>query len=172
MYRILPTLFYIKELPINFLVCFFLNILRCQCVSFDNFKPNFLIFLFSVLMFVSHVLQSRLLLAATLLQDTHARSLQNFILTAFDLSRDLMITPKRIQYARIREEALYRSLLHLSYNKQDEIKNMITNTIFDIRDEVLRKASDFVFHGKGTFIELLHFSTLSLTIEDPSKRTY
>ncbi|KAG8175431.1 hypothetical protein JTE90_019129 [Oedothorax gibbosus] len=101
----------------------------------------------NVLQFVSHNLQSKLLLATTLLQDTHVRSLQNFILTAFDLSRDLMITPKRIQYARIREEALYRSLLHLSYNKQDEIKNMITTTIFDIKDDVLRKASDFVFHG-------------------------
>ncbi|GIX99300.1 hypothetical protein CDAR_447771 [Caerostris darwini] len=99
----------------------------------------------SVLMFVSHVLQSRLLLAATLLQDTHARSLQNFILAAFDLSRDLMITPKRIKYARAREDALYRSLLHLAYNKQNEIKSMIAHTVFEIRDEVLNKAADFEF---------------------------
>ncbi|GBM95682.1 Dual serine/threonine and tyrosine protein kinase [Araneus ventricosus] len=99
----------------------------------------------SVLMFVSHVLQSRLLLAATLLQDTHARSLQNFILAAFDLSRDLMITPKRIQYARLREEALYRSLLHLASNKQSEIKSMIAETIFEIRDGLLQKASEFDF---------------------------
>ncbi|PRD30925.1 UNVERIFIED_CONTAM: Dual serine/threonine and tyrosine protein kinase [Trichonephila clavipes] len=104
---------------------------------------------FVVLMFVSHVLQSRLLLAATLLQDTHARSLQNFILAAFDLSRDLMITPKRIQYARAREESLYRSLLHLAYNKQTEIRNMITETIFEVRDEILRKAADFSFQSKN-----------------------
>ncbi|KFM64300.1 Dual serine/threonine and tyrosine protein kinase, partial [Stegodyphus mimosarum] len=101
----------------------------------------------SILLFVCHVLQSKLLLAATLLQDTHARSLQNFIMAAFDLSRDLMITPKRIQYARLREEALYKSLLDLAHNKQDEIKNMIVGTIFEIKDEVLQKAANFRFQG-------------------------
>ena len=103
---------------------------------------------YSILLFVSHVLQSRLLLAATLLQDTHARSLQNLILAAFDLSRDLAITPKRIRYARQREEALYRSLLDLAYNKQVEIRNMIVSTIREIRDEVVKKAANFRFQGK------------------------
>ncbi|XP_015923211.1 dual serine/threonine and tyrosine protein kinase isoform X2 [Parasteatoda tepidariorum] len=119
----------------------------------------------SILMFVSHVLQSRLLLAATLLQDTHARSLQNFILAAFDLSRDLMITPKRILYARQREEALYRSLLNLSHNKQNEIKNMITTTIFEIRDEVYSKAENFAFRGVKSdefFTETLTARTVHL----------
>lgn len=100
------------------------------------------------MLFVSHVLQSRLLLAATLLQDTHARSLQNLILAAFDLSRDLAITPKRIRYARQREEALYRSLLDLAHNKQVEIRNMIVNTIREVKDDVLKKAANVRFQGK------------------------
>ncbi|GFT13454.1 hypothetical protein NPIL_257201 [Nephila pilipes] len=134
----------------------------------------------SVLMFVSHVLQSMLLLAATLLQDTHARSLQNFILAAFDLSRDLMITPKRIQYARAREEALYRSLLHLAYNKQAEIKNMITQTIFEVRDEILKKAAEFNFqnlaidqylmdHPTGRIVHLCMSEIREMVVEHVNK---
>ena len=33
-------------------------------------------------------------------EDTHARCLQSLILAAHDLARDVMVTPKRIQYAR------------------------------------------------------------------------
>lgn len=112
----------------------------------------------SLLLFVSHVLQSRLLLSATLLQDTHARSLQNLILAAFDLSRDLAITPKRIRYARQREDALYRSLLDLAHNKQDEIRNMIVATTREVREEVLKKAANFQFQGNhiSSSISYLH----------------
>lgn len=101
----------------------------------------------TIVLYVSHVLQSKLLLAATLLQDTHARSLQSFILAAFDLSRDLMVTPKRIQYAKLREDALYRSLLHLASHKQDEIRNMIVATVSEMRESIVTEAASYQFQN-------------------------
>ena len=45
-----------------------------------------------------------------------------FINSAFDMARDISITPKRVSYARAKEDELFRSLMDIANRKQEEIK--------------------------------------------------
>ncbi|CAH1264384.1 DSTYK [Branchiostoma lanceolatum] len=101
----------------------------------------------SLLLFVRAVLQTHLVRAACVLYSAHTRCLQLFIASAFDMARDIMITPRRIEYARARERELYDSLVAISDRKQDEIKNLIRETVTNIREELLADAASYSFIG-------------------------
>eukprot|EP00058_Branchiostoma_floridae_P000349 XP_002585837.1 hypothetical protein BRAFLDRAFT_289705 [Branchiostoma floridae] len=107
--------------------------------SFDQFP--------SVLLFVRQVVQTQLVRAACVLHSAHTRCLQMFITSAFDMARDIMITPRRIEYARARERELYDSLVAISDRKQDEIRNLIRETVANIREELLEDAASYSFIG-------------------------
>ena len=83
-----------------------------------------------------------------LLNVVHARCLQNFIETAFDMQRDMIITPRRLEFARQKETELYSMLMEMALKKQDEIKRIIAETIADMREDLLQKAADFEFEGE------------------------
>ncbi|XP_064632295.1 dual serine/threonine and tyrosine protein kinase-like isoform X2 [Lineus longissimus] len=106
----------------------------------DNFSST-------LLLFVRHVLQSYLIRASTLLNNVHTKCLQNFILTAFDMARDMMITPKRLEFAREKENELYLSLMDIAVEKQDEIKALILDTITNAKDDLLQMAAEYDFVG-------------------------
>ncbi len=44
-----------------------------------------------------------------------------FILSAFEMAREMQITPKRLDYARMKEAELYESLMKIAEKKQDEM---------------------------------------------------
>ena len=69
--------------------------------------------------------------AASSLHDALACCLQSLILVAHDLAHDVMVTPKRIQHAREKEELLYKQLMELASKKQSEIKDLASSAVLD-----------------------------------------
>ncbi|WAR26949.1 DUSTY-like protein [Mya arenaria] len=87
--------------------------------------PNFETFLQAFMSFSEQTMQRYLVNAVTVLNQTHIRCLQTFIICAFDMARDVLVTPKKIDFAREKEEGLYKSLFQIAVDKGDEIREMI-----------------------------------------------
>lgn len=80
-----------------------------------------------------------------------------FILTAFDMARDQIITPKRIVYARNKCLELYSSLMQSTLQKQQEIEKLISTTINELKNEIIDDAGRLCiaqseFLGKRLFL--------------------
>ncbi|GFO28845.1 dual serine/threonine and tyrosine protein kinase-like, partial [Plakobranchus ocellatus] len=97
--------------------------------------------------FSRRTLQAYLVNAATVLNNSHTRCLNMFILSAFDMARDMLITPRKLEFAREKEEELYKSLLGISVSKLDEIKELIATTIEVIGNCIVAEAGEFDFIG-------------------------
>ncbi|XP_063307519.1 dual serine/threonine and tyrosine protein kinase [Pelobates fuscus] len=95
--------------------------------------------------FSRQVLQMHLVDAAMVLNMVHSRCLDLFINKAFDLRRDLQITPKRLEYTRQKESELYESLMRISDRKQEELKDMIVETLNSMREQLLDDAANMEF---------------------------
>ncbi|XP_044301757.1 dual serine/threonine and tyrosine protein kinase isoform X2 [Varanus komodoensis] len=95
--------------------------------------------------FSKQVLQKRLVDAATILNIVHCRCLDIFINQAFDMQRDLQITPKRLEYTRKKENELYESLMNIANRKQEEMKEMIIETLNNMKEELLEDAANMEF---------------------------
>ncbi|GFV11063.1 hypothetical protein TNCV_2718081 [Trichonephila clavipes] len=107
--------------------------------DFENF-PN-------ILLHIRQILQAELVQVATILNEAHNSCLRMFILSAFDMTWDMLITPKRIAYARQRETELYESLMSIANCKQEEIRQLIVETINNMTEELLLRASEYEFQG-------------------------
>lgn len=105
--------------------------------SFDSFS--------SIVPYMRMVLQSHLIQAATILNQAHNRCMRKFILYAFDMAREIQITPRRISYAREKEAELYESLMDIASRKQDEIRTVIAETVAKLKEELLDKAATYEF---------------------------
>ena len=99
------------------------------------------------LLFVRQVLQYNVVWAATVLNEAHVRVLGMFITTAFDMARDMVITPRRLDYAREKEEDLYRALMESASRKQEEIRDLIHTAICSLTPEVLKEVEELKFEG-------------------------
>ena len=99
--------------------------------------------------FARQICQSYLVNAATVLNNSHTRCLKMFILSAFDMARDMLITPKKLEFAREKEEELYKSLLAIAVSKINEIKDLISETIVDISLDVQQDAAEYDFSVYG-----------------------
>ncbi|NXX53358.1 DUSTY kinase, partial [Scopus umbretta] len=95
--------------------------------------------------FSRQVLQKHLVEAATSLNEVHCRCLNIFINQAFDMQRDLQITPKRLEYTRKKENELYESLMNIANRKQEEMKDMIVETLSNMKEELLEDAANMEF---------------------------
>ncbi|NXN10243.1 DUSTY kinase, partial [Indicator maculatus] len=95
--------------------------------------------------FSRQVLQKHLVEAATSLNEVHCRCLNIFINQAFDMQRDLQITPKRLEYTRRKENELYESLMSIANRKQEEMKDMIVETLGNMKEELLEDAASMEF---------------------------
>lgn len=100
--------------------------------------------------FSKQVLQQRLVDAATILNTVHYRCLDIFINQAFDMQRDLQITPKRLEYTQKKEDELYKSLMSIANRKQEEMKDMIIETLNNMKEELLEDAANMEFKGKAS----------------------
>ncbi|KAF5277559.1 hypothetical protein FQR65_LT15961 [Abscondita terminalis] len=83
--------------------------------------------------FVQHTFKSYLLHMASMLSVIHNECLKSFILTTFDMAREIQITPQRIKYAQATEADLYRSLMDIASKKQEEIAKIIQSTLQDMK---------------------------------------
>ncbi|NXY63037.1 DUSTY kinase, partial [Callaeas wilsoni] len=97
--------------------------------------------------FSRQVLQEHLVEAATRLSEVHSRCLNIFINQAFDMQRDLQITPKRLEYTRRKENELYESLMGIANRKQEEMKDMIVDTLGSMKEELLEDAAGMEFRA-------------------------
>ncbi|NWV09166.1 DUSTY kinase, partial [Ptilonorhynchus violaceus] len=95
--------------------------------------------------FSRQLLQKHLVEAATRLNEVHCRCLNIFINQAFDMQRDLQITPKRLEYTRRKENELYESLMGIANRKQEEMKDMIVETLGSMKEELLEDAARMEF---------------------------
>ncbi|NXU75940.1 DUSTY kinase, partial [Oreotrochilus melanogaster] len=95
--------------------------------------------------FSRQVLQKHLVAAATSLNEVHCHCLNIFINQAFDMQRDLQITPKRLEYTRKKENELYESLMNIANRKQEEMKDMIVETLSNMKEELLEDAANMEF---------------------------
>ena len=99
------------------------------------------------LLFVRQVLQYHLVTAATVLNDAHVQVLGMFITRAFDMARDMIITPRRIEFAREREEELFDALMDSANMKQDEIRDVIHETITSLQPKILSEVETLQFEN-------------------------
>ncbi|EDO44458.1 predicted protein [Nematostella vectensis] len=99
------------------------------------------------LLFVRQVLQFHLVEAATVMNDAHCRALSLFITTAFDMARDMIITPRRLEYAKEKEEELFLALMETATRKQEEIKEVIKSTIENLSPQILKEVESLEFRG-------------------------
>uniref|UniRef100_T2MBP0 Dual serine/threonine and tyrosine protein kinase n=1 Tax=Hydra vulgaris TaxID=6087 RepID=T2MBP0_HYDVU len=99
------------------------------------------------LMFVRQVLQYHIIAAACVLNDAHTRCLGMFINSAFDMARDINVTPKRIAYTRSKEAELFQSLINIANKKQEEIREVIRNTIEVLSPQLQQEAELLKIQG-------------------------
>ncbi|XP_067913550.1 dual serine/threonine and tyrosine protein kinase isoform X1 [Heterodontus francisci] len=95
--------------------------------------------------FAKQVVQMHLVDAATVLNGVHCRCLDIFINQAFDMQRDLQITPKRLEYTRDKENELFQSLMNIANRKQEEMRDMIVETLSSMKEELLEEAANLQF---------------------------
>lgn len=124
----------------------------CGAAGSGSPAPNVLVEQFEKLRqlssFSRQVLQMHLVDAAMVLNMVHSRCLDLFINKAFDMRRDLQITPKRLEYTRQKESELYESLMRISDRKQEELKDMIVETLNCMREQLLEDAANMEFKGR------------------------
>ena len=122
-----------------------LNYIDAQSVyleKFTDFTPTFS-------KFMKKVLQTCVVNAAPVLNTSHTRGLNMFIISAFDMARDMLITPKKLEFAKEKEDELYKQLMAISVSKLGEIKELISNTISVIGSCLVAEAGDFELIGES-----------------------
>ena len=119
--------------------------------DFDSFMQRFT-------SFSEQTLQRYLVNAVTVLNHTHIRCLQTFIICAFDMAREVLVTPKKILFAKEKEEDLYNSLFKIAVDKGDEIQNMIELTLDECKSKLIEKVEEYDFIGKCRFFFTYTFS--------------
>uniref|UniRef100_A0A3P9LZ90 Dual serine/threonine and tyrosine protein kinase n=1 Tax=Oryzias latipes TaxID=8090 RepID=A0A3P9LZ90_ORYLA len=95
--------------------------------------------------FTRQVLQNQQVEAANVLNGLHCRCLDLFINQAFDMQRDLQITPRRLEYTREKEGELFSSLMAIANRKQEEMKEMIVETLGSMKEQLLEDAANLEF---------------------------
>lgn len=57
----------------------------------------------------------------------------------------MIVTPRKIEYAKEKEQILYESLLSLANIKQEELKNLINSAIESNRNEIIQEVKNYQF---------------------------
>jgi receptor-interacting serine/threonine-protein kinase 5 len=85
--------------------------------------------------------------AVGILQQSHEHCLDLFNDSAFDMARDILITPKRINYAREKEKDLFESLIALTNSKQNEIQRLILQAVDVMQESLTDQACSLEISG-------------------------
>ena len=107
-------------------------------------------------------LRSHLANLSTLLHNTHTYVLKNFVSTAYELSRDCQITPRKIEYTKEKEKELYQALMQIANRQQNDLKQIIHETIHGTREEILKEAADFTLsrsQAMSSYAEVKSYET-------------
>lgn len=85
------------------------------------------------------------LCAASTMHRAHINCLTSFIHLAFEMSRDVLLTPQRIKYARMQERELFMSLLAVANSKQNELQAMVESILATLTPILQEEAANFTF---------------------------
>lgn len=97
--------------------------------------------------FVRRRLHGYLMWATNTLNKSATECLKGFVLQAYDLAHDLIVTPRRLEFARIQEAKLYESMLQTAKKRQPTIANMVSETLKEMREYLPAMAArDLDFH--------------------------
>lgn len=96
--------------------------------------------------FIRRNLMHQLTCAANLMSTSHNHCLSTFICAAFDMARDVQVTPRRLEYARKREDALFRNLMEFATREQEKIRQLITECTNNLTPRLLEEAAQFDFY--------------------------
>ncbi len=66
----------------------------------------------------------------------------------FFFDRDILITPKRINYAREKEKDLFESLIALTNSKQNEIQRLILQAVDVMQESLTDQACSLEISGR------------------------
>ncbi|KAJ8986249.1 hypothetical protein NQ317_009955 [Molorchus minor] len=97
--------------------------------------------------YITDVLKSTVLKLSAKLSEIHTKCLRKFILCAFDMAREIQITPKRIHYAQEIEMKLYKTLMRIACEQQEEITAIIQRTLQDMRSNVAEVLEGYNHNG-------------------------
>ena len=129
------------------------SVLHDECMLVESvFVERYSDFLSSITKFTQDVLQSFLLKVVSVLNDLHTRCLKVVILSAFDMARDLLITPKKLEFVYQKEDQLYRNLLSVVGSRNDVIKKFVPSSILDISMDVQRCSATLVINDYGKHV--------------------
>lgn len=95
--------------------------------------------------FTKQMITKQLVKGASRLDKLHCEYLDRFINQAFDMQRDLQITPRRLEYTREKESELFASLMGIANRKQEEMKEMIIETLGIMKEQLLEDAAKLEF---------------------------
>ncbi|CAF3948118.1 unnamed protein product, partial [Rotaria sp. Silwood2] len=114
-----------------------------QSDMIDNGLLNFSLFLNYILKHIDRLT----IRAVSILQRSHELCLDLFNDSAFDMARDILITPKRLSYAREKEKNLYESLVALTNSKQNEIQKLILQAVDEMHEVLTDEACSLEIPG-------------------------
>ncbi|CAF4955212.1 unnamed protein product, partial [Rotaria magnacalcarata] len=114
-----------------------------QSDMIDNGLINFTHFLNYILKHIDRLM----IRAVSILQRSHEICLDLFNDSAFDMARDILVTPKRLSYAREKEKNLYESLVALTNSKQNEIQKLILQAVDEMHEVLTDEACSLEIPG-------------------------
>lgn len=127
----------------------------CNASQFDdNRLQNFAVYCFfthvnhpkfqsKLLTFIRNMAKYYLIRPAKILNTFHSQMLDKSIDFAFELIRDLSITPRRVEYVRQKEFQLYFQLRQIVSKNQSEIQSIIESAKIDLHDSLLSLAESY-----------------------------
>ncbi|CAF4287462.1 unnamed protein product [Rotaria sp. Silwood2] len=114
-----------------------------QSDMIDNGLSNFTLFL----NYIDKHVDRLTIHAVNILQSSQELCLDVFNDSAFEMARDMLITPKRLSYTREKEKDLYESLISLTNSKQNEIQKLIFEAVNEIQETLTDQACSLEISG-------------------------
>lgn len=114
------------------------------------------------IIFIRKVFKSSLQRMAALLSEVHNKYLRKFILCAFDMAREIQITPKRILYSQEIELKLYQALMKIACDQQEEITKIIQKTLQDMKANVADVLEGSTLLGLNRFNQTPKIATMEI----------
>ncbi|CAF3643017.1 unnamed protein product [Rotaria sordida] len=114
-----------------------------QSDMIDNGLSNFSLFLNYIRKHVDRLT----LRAVNILQHSQELCLDVFNDSAFEMARDMLITPKRLSYTREKEKDLYESLISLTNSRQNEIQRIIFEAVNETQEMLIDQACSLEISG-------------------------
>ncbi|KAF8569417.1 hypothetical protein P879_07014 [Paragonimus westermani] len=120
--------------------------------------------------FIRRRLQSYLFWSLREIDNLATNCLKEFVLQAYDLAHDLVITPKRLEFTRTQEAKLYQKLLENAKHRQQAILTMVSDKLQQMRDVLPEMAARDLHFGQPNVIALEQTSSNTNTQQRPDSQ--